>query len=258
MKTLIGISGKMGHGKDLLACIIQLMSHHVNLTDVQIKILIDAGYPKDTKYQLKKFADGLKHCASLLTAIPISQFEDQEFKKTFLGPEWNYWTITVLDNGKFKMQHGRYSTKEEAELNAKYLEEVYGTFRMEYVVGMQQMTVRQLLQELGTDAVRNGLHPDSWVNALMSGYVPATAHWIITDVRFPNEFKAIQEKGGLLVRINRPMMPDNTHPSETALDEGYEFDVIIDNSKNIPHLIKQVREKILPLISKNKTENESD
>jgi hypothetical protein len=54
------------------------------------------------------------------------------------------------------------------------------------------------------------------------------------------------------------MMPDNTHPSETALDEGYEFDVIIDNSKNIPHLIKQVREKILPLISKNKTENESD
>ena len=257
MTSLIGISGKMGHGKDLLARIIQIMTHHVNLSDVQVKILVDAGYPTGTKYQVKKFADNLKQCASLLTSIPVANFEDQEFKKTYLGPEWNYWTVSVIDNGKLKMEQGRYKSKEEAEENAKYLLEVYGTFRMEYVVGMRQMTVRQLLQELGTDAVREHLHPNSWVNSLLSSYLP-TDHWIITDVRFPNEFKAVREKGGLLVRINRPMMPDNTHPSETALDTGYEFDIVIDNVKDVAFLIKQVREKILPLILKNQPKNESN
>jgi hypothetical protein len=27
-------------------------------------------------------------------------------------------------------------------------------------------TVRQILQEIGTDAIRNEIHPDAWVNAL--------------------------------------------------------------------------------------------
>ncbi len=32
------------------------------------------------------------------------------------------------------------------------------------------MTVRELLQKLGTDAIRDNLHEDAWVNALISEY----------------------------------------------------------------------------------------
>jgi hypothetical protein len=250
MKTsLIGISGKIGHGKDLLAKIIQIMTDHDKLTDVQVKIIIDAGYPFSEGYQIKKFAGKLKECAALLTGIPIQKFEDQDFKLTNLGPEWNYWEIAVMSEGKIMLHTGRHLTKESAEESIEHvLKPMYGEFDMEYEPIEKQMTVRQFLQEIGTDAIRNHLHPNAWVNALLAGY-STDKKQIITDVRFPNEFNAIRAKKGLLVRITRPMMPDNTHISETALDKGYDFDVYIDNTKDVKYLAAQVREKILPLIN---------
>ena len=118
------------------------------------------------------------------------------------------------------------------------------------------MTVRAFMQKLGTDAMRYGLHPDVWVNALMSEY-KAGPHsgvtrdlrypdWIITDVRFPNEAEAIKEKDGFVIRINRypqgvsPKLMD-LHESETALDE-WEFDHVVWNNGTIEDLINQIKE----------------
>ena len=92
-------------------------------------------------WEIKKFAGKLKTVASILTNIPVEKFEDQEFKKTFLSKEWSYWTPD---------------------------EEV------------KDMSVRELLQLLGTEAMRNGLHPNTWVNALWSDYTDKS-NWIITD-----------------------------------------------------------------------------
>lgn len=108
------------------------------------------------------------------------------------------------------------------------------------------MTVRDLLQRLGTDAVREGLHPDAWVNALMADYICIHAdrapngldcpNWIITDCRFPNEAKAVKRFGGIVVRVNRPGIgPVNDHPSETALD-NWNFDAVIENNGTLDDL----------------------
>lgn len=112
------------------------------------------------------------------------------------------------------------------------------------------MTVRDLLQRLGTDAVRDGLHPDAWVNALMadyktesfSGYIGDTrfdidaSHWIITDCRFPNEAKAVKRFGGKVIRVNRTGIgPVNNHLSETALD-NWNFDAVIENDGTLQDL----------------------
>jgi hypothetical protein len=103
------------------------------------------------------------------------------------------------------------------------------------------MTVREFLQKLGTDALRDGLHPNTWVNALMSEYKPEL-NWIITDCRFINEANAVKKENGIIVRVNRPgIVPVNSHPSETGLD-GYEFDHIIDNYGNFNDLILKVQE----------------
>src|SRR3990167_5864799 len=44
--------------------------------------------------------------------------------------------------------------------------------------------------------------PIYWVNSLLS-VLGGNGHYVIDDVRYPNEYKAIKEKGGVVVRIER-------------------------------------------------------
>jgi ABC-type oligopeptide transport system ATPase subunit len=123
------------------------------------------------------------------------------------------------------------------------------------------MTYREFLQKLGTEAMRNGLHTNVWVNALMSEYVcvhcglnpcsishknllgmqPKYPNWIITDMRFSNEMEAVVKRKGITIRINRPEINLLDHPSETSLDTA-EFDYTINNSGTIEELIKKVKD----------------
>jgi hypothetical protein len=95
------------------------------------------------------------------------------------------------------------------------------------------------LQKLGTEAMRNGLHTNAWVNATFANY-DYYSKWLITDVRFPNEAAAIIEKGGLLVRLHRNSETGD-HPSETALD-NYDFQIVIENTGSLTDLIDKARE----------------
>lgn len=100
------------------------------------------------------------------------------------------------------------------------------------------MTVREVLQRLGTDAVRDNLHKDAWVNALFSDH-NSRCRWIIPDTRFPNEFAAIRNRGGIIVRVERHTEKRDLHPSETSLD-GFDFDYTIQNNKGITELTDKV------------------
>lgn len=66
--------------------------------------------------------------------------------------------------------------------------------------------------------------------------------WCITDMRFPNEVKAIKEKDGIIIRINRETNYVSNHSSEIALDDYEDFDYIIDNNNCIDCLIEKVKE----------------
>ena len=81
------------------------------------------------------------------------------------------------------------------------------------------LTVREALQKFGTDYCRS-IDPDWWVNVW--------SHWIedwawpgliVPDVRFFNELKAIQDRGGHVIRLLRAPHPEDAHETETALDE---------------------------------------
>jgi len=96
------------------------------------------------------------------------------------------------------------------------------------------MTVGELQQRLGTNAVRDGLHYDAWVIALLSDYRLGDK-WTISDLRFPNEARAIVEHGGILVRIDGsrtwPGGRDPNHVSEVALDDWDRWDYRFDNTE---------------------------
>lgn len=213
---LIGISGYSGSGKDTIGIIIQYLlsnTKHVAIEEA-LNNYSDNEYWLDDEsgWEIKKFAGKLKDIASHLTGIDIEDFEDQEFKKTNLGPEW--WT-----------------TCDE---------------------GYQPMTVRDFLQKLGTDALRMGLHDNVWVNALMADYRPEESwlntslgekpdvvypNWIITDTRFENEAQAIKDRGGIIIRVERPgIVPINNHPSEIGLDD-WKFDYKIANVSDVVSLM---------------------
>ena len=235
--SIIGISGRIGSGKNTIGDIIQ-------------KICLTNEGPT---FEQKSFAGKLKQTASLLTGIPIEKFEDQEFKKTLLGPEWG----TVRTN----------------PLNAI---PVFGDVQFN-----ELMSVRELLQKLGTDAVRDGLHKDAWVNALFADYklseesiVRKTKsgqyydkkeypNWIITDMRFPNEMEAVELREGITIRVIRDTTcPEcgvsgghkmyvhkdksltDLHPSETALDDA-KFDYEIINDGEIVDLIEKVKQILI-------------
>jgi len=102
-------------------------------------------------------------------------------------------------------------------------------------------TLREMLQLVGTDWFRK-VYPDVWVNTFKHNLQFMTTNKIIiSDVRFPNELKAIQEMGGHVIRFTRNPHNDQ-HESETALDNVEKctiwperidnilyFDAIVDN-----------------------------
>jgi hypothetical protein len=249
---IIGIAGRMGSGKDTVGSIIQYLTLGEEFAKTNADIVADMEHDwycaNKSKFQIKKFAGKLKQVASLITGVPVEMWEDQEFKQG----------------------------------------------RMPYGWGM---TYRELIQKLGTEAMRDGLHKDVWVNALFSDYHPTTnkttdelfmeqfltgksevtynyPSWCITDMRFPNEMKAVKERKGVTIRVVRypktleqsrgpknvetiPFDPTNhkhmslwkgdisrMHASETALDDA-EFDYEIINDGTIEDLIEKVREILI-------------
>ena len=230
---IIGINGYAGSGKDTVGTIIQYLQADTNipLKGVLNKTPHHIWWLEDRSgWEIKKWAGKLKDIASLLTGIPVESFEDQEFKTTLLGPEWG----TVTSN----------------PLNAI---PVFSDIQFNHLI-----SVREFLQKLGTDAIRDGLHTNAWVNALMSDYKKDLSecgtskkgtvvkcskypNWIITDTRFPNEAEAIKKAGGIVIRVDRPgVKPINDHPSETGLDD-WKFDYKIANVSDIKALSLSVQ-----------------
>jgi hypothetical protein len=227
---IIGISGRIGSGKDTVGEIIQ-------------ELCVSNYGPV---FEIKKYAGKLKQMASLLTGIPLEDFEDQEFKKSYLGAEWG----TVKSN----------------PLNAV---PVFANVSFN-----ESMSVRELLQKLGTEAIRDGLHPNAWVNALFADYKinrlsmsnsveeiskQPYPNWIITDMRFPNEMEAVEERKGITVKVVRGCSEcggigyhklscskqyEKQHPSETAIDDA-KFDYEIINDGSIKDLIEKVRQILI-------------
>jgi hypothetical protein len=217
---IIGINGYAGSGKDTVGTIIQYLQttpSNVSLEDVLDFPLTHQWWLEEASgWEVKKWAGKLKAIASMLTGIDQEKFEDQEFKKKYLGSQW-----------------AEAGYDEDRKMHS-----------------LKPMTVRDFLQRLGTDAVRNGLHTNAWVNALMADYKkidynddeqPEYPNWIITDTRFPNEAQAIKDAGGLVIRVDRPgVKPINDHPSEVGLD-NWKFDYKIANVSDLKALTATVQ-----------------
>lgn len=337
---IIGISGKKQHGKDTVAKIIQYLMfekrypNHVHTTSSFINEMpgfIDGGQDlrnTESTWYIKKFATKLKQVVCLLIGCTMEQLEDNKFKETPLGEHWKIWYWKYKEHlAKYNQRFGRIFMSEEEAIKGTFTND---SFLQVVELTSEILTPRKILQLVGTEAGRQLIHPNIWVNALMEDYkgdlkayrrasavrgadsmwyVPEnpdipqqywgmqvafptfewtvkpyvdTPNWIITDVRFPNELIAIEEREGVVIRVNRPnphrtcitcghwwfltekddgkgpcpkcgsfnhaavLHLEDEHESETALD-SHKFDYTITNNGSVEELMDNIRTILLNL-----------
>lgn len=218
--SIISVSGRIFSGKDTVGRIIQIVTDSPHFTNEGVVSFLDKP-ALDPKWEIKKFADKLKDIVCMLLGCSREQLEDREFKEKPLGEEWHKFI-----SAKFPKR----TSEEIANSDSILVESLY-----------EVLTPRKLLQRIGTDLFRDQLHPNIWVNALMSEYkgIQIAFHkgdymgkckkcgvqmngvdkrqtrckkcceevlypnWIITDTRFPNELKAVKDKEGITIRVIR-------------------------------------------------------
>lgn len=138
-------------------------------------------------------------------------------------------------------------------------------------LAMPHLTPRWVLQHWGTEVCRQGFHDDIWIAALENRLRQRTGDTVITDVRFPNEIKAIRNAGGILCWVKRGELPEwydtalleNTTPldKQWLLEDAHQlmpqkhprvhasewawvgtrFDHEIDNNHSVEHLYNQLK-----------------
>lgn len=143
----------------------------------------------------------------------------------------------------------------------------------------KQITPRWVLQHWGTEVLRNNFHDDIWIASLENRLRKTTDNIVISDVRFPNEIKAIHNANGLVVRVKRGPDPDwyqdaanvnsgptnmswsiskykmkelNIHASETSWIGG-NIDKVIDNDSSIDALFSELNSLVEGHLDANKS-----
>lgn len=238
---IISVNGKINSGKDTVGEIIQYLCYGADKANISFDKWNREpvwGAPEDNFYKMswdiKKFAGKLKDIVCLLIGCTRKQLEDHKFKEKELGEAWNKYTTEYPD-------YGRQPTGKE----------IMESSSMRTITTIEKMTPRTMLQLLGTEAGRQIIHENIWVNSLMCNYILTSTYnplksgwenfgdkykddlgniveptrentkykypdWLITDMRFPNELEAVKKMDGITIRINRPFSPETiSHPSGT-------------------------------------------
>lgn len=275
---IIGISGKIKSGKNLTGQIIQyLILEYEQHGQIVNNFDINKNYNESSKWEQKAFAGKLKQIVALLTGCTVEDLESQEFKNKQLPAEWNHvykWlngSTAIL--GNLPVNVDTYKDDEIFKGNPERF--------------IHRYTYRDLLQKIGTESMRDIIHENVWVNSLFADYkilnedlIVAKArrspskwldaeypNWIITDLRFPNELNAVEDRGGITIRVDRDLpckvcqltladrrgnqckeircpLGTKEHLSETALD-SVPFKYRINNDGTIEELVEKVREILI-------------
>ena len=127
------------------------------------------------------------------------------------------------------------------------------------------MSRREVMQVYGTDAVRNNLHPDTWIIitklAMLRGQFDSYDYGFITDCRFLNELEFTKSMGGKSIQIQRigtdiTLTEFTNHSSELEWQAWGQWDHIIKNrvDLNAPHSsLQQFRSTLIDTIFKDNT-----
>jgi hypothetical protein len=103
------------------------------------------------------------------------------------------------------------------------------------------MTRRVVMQKIGTEAMRDGLHYDIWIIALklaiQRGEYDDYDYGLLTDCRFINELQFVRDLDGTLIQVIREgeqstLTKETQHLSELEWESWDDWDSIVTNRIN--------------------------
>lgn len=125
------------------------------------------------------------------------------------------------------------------------------------------LSVRELMQFIGTELFREQIHTDIWVKLLMNDYkeigkydyskddfVVSYPNWVITDLRFKNVYLYLKNnyKDVVFIKINRPGIKSLNHSSEFDLGgDDITWNYVIENDGTLEELSKKINKIVLEL-----------
>jgi hypothetical protein len=262
-------------------------------------------------WQVKKFADKLKDIVCILIGCTREQLEDQDFKNSELGEEWWYWKgslfglVPYLDNKNFS---NNVPLATLVKLTPRLMLQLLGTECGRDIIH-PSIWVNSLMSEYVAHPKGTAHDLKDWselythkecknckkqYNGWKRQYlckecieddsIQFYPNWLITDMRFPNEYDAVKSRGGIAIRVVREFyefsnndhewgdkecrqgkllkvnadyyskeesnkvwrdfLKENAHKSETALDD-HQFDYEIINDSSIEDLIEKVKQILI-------------
>lgn len=166
-------------------------------------------------------ADKLKDICSSITGIPREDMDNPSLKeKLFDSPfvmeaPHLYKLIDILENDGFSIQEWG-------------IPELFIRFTHEKFV-----SIRDILQRVGTDICRAYFADDIWLKYLGKQLSNPGQNIVVTDARFKNERDYLKSLGAILVLVKREGLNNkDSHVSENQLGEESDYDVIVHN--NVP------------------------
>jgi hypothetical protein len=121
-------------------------------------------------------------------------------------------------------------------------------------------TPREILQTIGSEAIRNHVDLDVWIkslkikiNHLVECNPGRQLKFVVPDVRFPNEANALKEfSDGYVWKVERDVIKNefSNHQSEIALDNYSNWNIIINNDGTMASLYRKVDEALAMTILK--------
>jgi hypothetical protein len=173
---------------------------------------------EEHKFEKISFADKLKDAVSILFDWPRDMLEGET-------PDSRFW----------REQEDKFWTEETG----------------------RSVTPRLVLQEFGTDCMRNGFYDGVWVSFVKKKIIDnPDQNFVIPDVRFENEVEVIKGMGGkvwCVKRVPDPLWfrqyqdlglePTDVHPSEWRWANA-QFDFNIYNEGTIDDLKSQVKGRL--------------
>ena len=220
MPRFITLAGKKQVGKDTSAGIIyNIISPTIKRTEQMVNG-VHIHPIEEYQIHIAHFADVLKKACSIIFGIPMQDMASEEGKARLTNVSRPNFSMYVPEHESFRTPNGDMPARKVwfPDQNTPCY-----------------MTVREILQFVGTDLFRTQLDPDIWVRSVFNQQYGPNDVVIIADCRFPNE-AAFAKEHGLLIKVERNKEQKDTHISETALDTYQDYDAIVDNNGDLAGL----------------------
>lgn len=230
MTQFITLAGQKQVGKDTSAQMIRSLLTDYAIGDQEVSF----GSPGATsaicmnaRIHVVHFADALKEACNIIFGISLEDMETEEGKRKLTKVRWPVDIMPPQSKDELIPKHHLWMAWNS------YCEE----FPDDPTDGDEEfMTVRQVLQFVGTELFRNQLDPDVWLNSVFLKLWAEDDVVIIADARFPNE-AALGRKNGLLINVQRETgIVNDGHKSENALADYDGYHYVVQNNGSFEDL----------------------